>query len=299
VAKQLSLRRRRVVGALRRMRAEAGLTMAQVVDLTGFSQSKLSRIENLEIGVTGDDTRTLCEAYGVDRGTTDALAELARRGRRRGWWQDYPAEVLGRFVDFVELESDACAVKEFAVDLVPGLMQTKPYAEAVIRHAAQGRDEFVAARLEVRMERQERWRRGRFAVWAIVDEFALRRPVGGARVLAEQLGHLARVAGHPRVTLQILPAGTGGHAALGSPHTIISVVDRATFVYLDTLAGGVCLADEDDVRAYRSAWQRLAAAALDPDGSVALVERIARELSTAGDKAGDNRTHVQPKGPLT
>jgi transcriptional regulator with XRE-family HTH domain len=278
VAKKPSLRRRRVVAALKRLREEAGLTMAQVVEKTDISQSKLSRIETLEIGITGDDTRTLCEAYGVDKETTDALAELARQGRRRGWWHIYSGDVLLKFVDFVELETDARAVNSFQTDLIFGLLQTERYAEAVIRHGdPTASDETIAGRVELRMARQERWHKGGFELWSIVDESALRRPIGGAKVMAEQLDHLTTMAAHPKITLQVLPINISGHMALGVQYTIIKLIDKATFVNLETLTGGLYLEDEPDVHRYNMAWNRLSATALDFDRSVALIKRIAGE----------------------
>ena len=278
MAQQPSLRHRRVVAALKRLREEAGLTLAQVSDKTGFSQSKLSRVEALEVGISGDDTRTLCEAYGVDKETTDALAELARHSRRRGWWHVYSGDLLLKFEDFVELETDAHSVRSFQADLIFGLLQTDRYAEAVIRHGyPNADDETIAARVELRGERRQRWHKTGFELWSIMDELALRRPIGSAETMADQLDHLVSMAAHPKVTLQVLPTNISGHMALGVPYTIIDLIDKATFVNLETLTGGLYLEDEADVHRYDLAWSRLSATALDFDRSLALIKRIARE----------------------
>jgi len=278
VAKQPSLRRRRVVAALKRLREEAGLTMIQAGQKAGFSQSKLSRVEGLEVGISGDDTRTLCEIYGVDKGTTDALAELARHSRKRGWWHVYSDDVLLKFVDFVELETDARSVCSFQTDLILGLLQTDNYAEAVIRHGyPNANDETIATRVELRAERRQHWNKEGFELWSIVDESALRRPIGGAETMAEQLDHLVSIAAHPKVTLQVLPINISGHMALGVPYTIINLKDKAAFVNLETLTGGLYLEDDADVHQYDLAWSRLSATALDFDRSLALIKRIARE----------------------
>src|SRR5438093_10099454 len=107
MVKKPSLRRRRVAAALKRLREEAGLSHVQAAESSGFSTAKPSRIESLFSGVTGDDARTLCEVYGVDKHTTDAISELARQSRRRGWWHVYADDILGTLVDLLELEADA------------------------------------------------------------------------------------------------------------------------------------------------------------------------------------------------
>jgi transcriptional regulator with XRE-family HTH domain len=271
-----SLRRRRLVGALRRLREEAGFTLGEAAKRADFSHSKLSRIEKLQLRINSDDVRTLCEVFEVDKETTEALAHLARQVRRRGWWHVYPDDVLGRFVDFVELETDAKSINEFAVDVIPGLLQTADYAKAVIRHAFPAADEdTIAQRVKLRAERQERWYDRKFEYWAIVDEAALRRPIGSATIMEKQLEQLAALASTPWLTLQVLPTDISGHMALGTPYILIRLLDRANFVYLDTLTGGLYLEDESDIDVYQLAWKRLAATALDFDRSVALIDRIA------------------------
>ena len=271
-----SLRRRRLVGALRRLREEAGLTLGEAAKRADFSHSKLSRIEKLHLGINSDDVRTLCEVFEVDKETTEALAHLARQARRRGWWHVYSDDVLGRFVDFVELETDAKSINEFAVDVIPGLLQTEDYAKAVIRHAFPAADEdTIDQRAKLRAERQQRWFYRKFEYWAIVDEAALRRPIGSATIMEKQLEQLTSLASTPWLTLQVLPTDISGHMALGTPYILIRLLDRANFVYLDTLTGGLYLEDESDIEVYQLAWKRLAATALDFDRSVALTERIA------------------------
>src|SRR2546430_15600486 len=134
MARKPWLRRRRVAAALKRFREEAGLSHVQAAEASAFSTAKISRIESLFSGVTGDDARTLCEVYGVDKHTTDAIAELARQSRRRGWWHVYSDDVLGKVVDLIELEADAKKWRSFRLDPIPCLLQTQAYAAAAIRH---------------------------------------------------------------------------------------------------------------------------------------------------------------------
>jgi transcriptional regulator with XRE-family HTH domain len=275
MAKTPSLRRRRVATALRRLREQAGLSHIQAAGSSGFSTAKISRIEALHTAVTGDDARTLCEIYGVDKHTTDAIAELARQSRRRGWWHIYSDDVLGRVVDLLELEADARTVRNFEIDLVPGLLQTEAYAAAVIRNGFPGIDtETLQQKVSVRMHRQQQVRDREVKLWAIVGEAALRQPVGGATVIADQLDRLAGLADSTG-TVQVLPLSLPGHPAMGVPYELLELRDGSSFAYLDTLTGGLYLEDEPEIEHYRDTWARLTASALDFHQSVEVIRRAA------------------------
>lgn len=277
MARTPSLRRRRVATALRRLREQAGLSHIQAAGSSGFSTAKISRIEALHTAVTGDDARTLCEIYGVDKHTTDALAELARQSRRRGWWHIYSDDVLGKVVDLIELEADAKALRSFRLDLIPGLLQTEAYASAVIRNGFAGIDqEILRRRVSVRMNRQQQARERGVKVWSIVGEATLLQPVGGGSVMAEQLDSLADLA-ESTGTVQVLPLSLPGHPAMGVSYTLLDLRDGATFAYIDTLTGGLYLEDEVEVDHYRDTWARLTASALDFHQSVEVIRRAADE----------------------
>lgn len=284
MAKTPSLRRRRVAAALRRLREQAGLSHVQAAEGSGFSTAKISRIESLFSGVTGDDARTLCEVYGVDKRTTDALAELARQSRRRGWWHVYSDDVLGRLVDLLELEADAKAWRSFRLDLIPGLLQTEAYAAAVIRNGFPGIDrEALRQRVDLRMARQQQVRERGIKIWSIVGDAALLQPIGGAMVMAEQLDRLADLA-ESTGTVQVLPLSLPGHPAMGVSYTLLDLRDGATFAYIDTLTGGLYLEDEAEIEHYRETWARLTASALDFHQSVEVIRRAADEHRSGRDE---------------
>jgi hypothetical protein len=227
--------------------------------------------------INGDDTRNLCEAMKVDPKITEALAQLARQSRRRDWWQVYPNDVLGRFADYMELEADSHSLRNFQVDLIPGHLQTPQYAEAVIKHSCPNEsDEQVSQRVKLRIDRQERVLH-RLETWFVIDEAALRRPLGGSAAMAEQLDHLISMAREPGITVQVLPTEITGHMALGVPFALTELKDGAYYAYLDTLTGGLYVEDETEVRRYRDAWARLSATALDFDRSVAVIRRLAKQ----------------------
>jgi transcriptional regulator with XRE-family HTH domain len=274
-----SLRRRRLVTFLKRLREEAGLNLADAAQRAGFSEAKLSRIETLKIMVSGDDTYTLATSLGADEATANALVVLARSAKLRGWWHVYSDDALGRFTDYIEMQSDATEIREFEEGIVPGALQTEGYTEAVLRIGLpDAPEETIKQRLAVRMELQEQARSSGLRFRAIIDEAALRRPVGGSVTMCAQLDALHRAALTPKIQIQVLPTDISGHPAMGTPFTLINLVDEATYVYLDNLAGGTYLEERRDIIRYESAWSALQAMAIDFDRSASLIGTIADEF---------------------
>ena len=272
------LRRRRVGEALRRLRAQAKYTMERAAEESGLDKAKISRTERAEMGITGDVVLTLCGVYGVDKDVSNALAELARQSRRRGWWHDYSADISPVLADLLELETDSLNVSVFTIDLVTGLLQTREYAEAYMRLADPAMDpDQLRERVDLRMERQTRVRESGTRVWAVIGEAALTHPVGGGRVMAAQLEHIVSLVEDRLATVQVLPLALPGHASMGVPFTLFALRDGATFAFLDTLTGGLYLEDQIDIDAYRSAWTQLTANALDFHRSVSILKQKASE----------------------
>jgi hypothetical protein len=181
-----------------------------------------------------------------------------------GWWRSY-SEVLPDWVEpYLDLESSAEFIRNFEVQSIPGLLQTENYAKAQIRlGAAPGADD-VARRARARMTRQDILRRDNPPrLWAVIDEGALRRPIGGPDVMREQVRHLIDMAAHPAVTLQVLPFDVGGHAALGGPFIILRLpgADARDVVYLEQLSGAAYLDEAALVDGYLRVMDHLATAA--------------------------------------
>ncbi|WP_243659286.1 helix-turn-helix domain-containing protein [Tamaricihabitans halophyticus] len=266
------------MGALRSLREQAGYKITEAAKEAGFSQAKLSDIEALKSGVTGDDTHALCQLYGADEATTDALVQLARQARRRDWWAVYNDDVLGSFSGFIELEDDAREISEFEADVIPGQLQTEAYASTVIGRLAPDLDaDTIKQRVKLRMDRQQRARDRGSELWVVIGEGALRQATGGHAVMAEQLDHLKELAAKPGITVQVLPHSNLGHSAMGVPFTLITLRDGARYVYIEVIPGGVYMEDSRDIDQFASTWTRLQATALDLDRSATMIGRIAHE----------------------
>lgn len=272
-----TVRRRRLAGELRRLREAADLTIDEVGEKLECSASKVSRIETGHVGVTPRDARDMLALYGITGDEQEALVQLAREARKRGWWHAYNEVFTGTFVG---LEADASSLRAFQALLVPGLLQTERYARAVIRALRpDAEDAEIRRRVAARMARQELLSdTPPPEYWAVVDEAVLRRVVDGPEVMAEQLYRMAALAEKPNVTVQIVPFGAGAHPGMEGPFLIMGFPEQADpdVVYVDdSTSSGLYLEEPTDVRRYGLMFDHLRAAALKPDDSVELIAEAA------------------------
>lgn len=270
-----TVRRRRLAGELRRLRESAGLTIDEVSEKLECSASKISRIETGTVGVTPRDARDMLSLYGLAGSERDALVQLAREARERGWWHAYSEVFTGAFVG---LEADASSLKAFQALLVPGLLQTERYAYHVIRAMRPDVDVAeIQRRVDARMKRQRALAEPTPPdYWAIMDEAVLHRTVGNADVMAEQRRRLVEVGSLSHVTLQVVPFDAGAHPGMEGPFIIMGFPDQADsdVVYVDGTPGGIYYELPEEVRRYKLMFDHLRAAALRPDDSIALIADV-------------------------
>jgi transcriptional regulator with XRE-family HTH domain len=276
-----TVRRRRLAARLRELREKANLTIDEVGDRLECSASKISRIETGHVGVTPRDVRDMLEVYGVEDDEREALVQLAREARKKGWWHAYNEVFTGAFVG---LESDASFLHTHQALLVPGLLQTEQYTRAVIRAIRPDAAETdVELRVRGRLNRQKLLTEESNPpeYWAVLDEAVLQRTVGGPEVMREQLKKLLEVASLPNVTLQVVPFRAGGHAGMEAPFLILGFPEQADpdVVYVEYSTSGVYLEQPDHVHRYTLMFDHLRAAALKPDDTLDLVDKAADRLS--------------------
>ena len=246
---------------LHRLRESRGLTAGQAAEAIRGSHSKISRMEHGRVGFKERDVGDLLTLYGVT-GSKEraALLNLAREANTPGWWHAY-CDVLPAWLEpYVGLEAAASVIRTYQIQLVPGLLQTERYARALIRQGSAATEQEIARRGELRASRQEILRRpGAPQLWAVVDEGALRRPVGSPDTVREQLRHLIQMAGHPAVTLQILPFSAGAHSAMGGPFTILRFAepDLADVVYIEQLTSALYLDKPAEADSYLEVMDQL------------------------------------------
>jgi Domain of unknown function (DUF5753)/Helix-turn-helix domain len=279
--KQPTVPQRALAAALERCRVEAGLGREDVSRALEWSAVKPYRIETARVTVSLADVRVMAQLYGLDGAHTERLLELARQARKPGWWAGMAQALPSGFSVHLELESTARAIRTFEAQYVPGLFQTEDYAHALLRaRSVSSTPEQVERQVVVRMRRQEVVLSRGLQIWAILDEGAIRRMVGGRDVMRRQLGRIHDVAARPNVTIQVLPFSAGAHmAAYGS----FSLFEPSEDLYPVTAStdrpGGTLIEDDPlDIDRYTLIFNHLRTTALDSSGSRDLVGEIMRSL---------------------
>jgi hypothetical protein len=275
--------RRIVLGAqLRRLREAADISRADAGYAIRGSDSKISRMELGRVGFKERDVADLLSMYGVhDQDERNIFLDMVRKSNERGWWHRYSGTMPNWFQDYVGLEESAALIQSYELQFVPGLMQTEDYIRAVVSH---GRPELLdqdgERRVALRMQRQKvLTRQGAPRVWAVVDESVLHRPIGGPRVLREQIEHLLDLTKQPNVTLQILPYHMSGYAAEGA-FSILRFAEPTLpdIVYIEHLSGALYLDRIEELEVYGRVIDRLAVDAETPDRSRQLLSKFRQEI---------------------
>jgi transcriptional regulator with XRE-family HTH domain len=273
-----TVRGRRLIRELTRFRQAQGLSLETAAQRLDFSKSKLYRVENGRSRVSLDDLEDMLDLYAVRSPQREALVQLCRDARKRGWWTAYSDVFTGSYVG---LESEAERIQVNA-HIVPGFLQTESYARAVIAatRPTLERSE-VDRRVAARAARQKALcaRERPPEIHVVLEEVALRRRVGGTETLAGQLADLAEASARPGLTLQVLPFATGANAGMEGEFVILSFPDPEDppVAYAEGLMGDVYLESEEELDVYSLAWSHLVEAALSPGESASMIRKIAKE----------------------
>ncbi|MFG1954526.1 helix-turn-helix domain-containing protein [Micromonospora sp. NPDC048830] len=268
---------------LRRLREARGVTREGAGWEIRASESKISRMELGRVGFKERDVADLLTLYGVvDADERAAMLKLARDANSPGWWHRYGDVLPSWFQSYLGLESAAALIRSYEVQFVPGLLQTPGYARAVVLlgHPRAGVEE-IDRRVGLRMRRQELLSRPEPPqLWAVIDEAALRRPIGGPAVMRGQLTALIEATRSPHVRVQVIPFEAGGHAAAGGAFTILRFGDQdlPDIVYIEQLTSALYLDKREDLDYYAAAMERLCVEAEPPERTPDLLTRLRDEL---------------------
>jgi transcriptional regulator with XRE-family HTH domain len=264
-------------GQLRRLREECGVSREEAGEAIRGSHAKISRLELGRTGFKERDLRDLLALYGVsDPAEVAEFVALARQANQPGWWQRYGDLLPSWFETYIGLEQAASVIRSYETQFVPGLLQTPEYARAVVMLAHRGED--VERRVSMRMRRQRvlQRREDAPAVWAVIDEAALRRPVGGVEVMRAQIDALIAAVRSPNVTIQVMPYAAGGHAAAGGSFSILRFPEPELpdIVYIEQLTSALYLDKRADLQLYLTVMDKLSVQAEQPDRTVELLEKL-------------------------
>jgi len=235
------------------------------------SPSKISRLETGQRGASPRDVRDLCMLYEVSQEQRARLAELARAGKQRAWWQPLALP----YSTYVGLEAEASSIRDYGLGIIPGLLQTAEYARAVVRAAVpQWVPEVIEQRVHGRMARQQILdspHRLRFD--AVVDESVLHRVVGSPSIMAAQLERLLAAADLQNVSIRVIPYGAGALPAGNNKFIILSFAESAVpdVVFVEGLTGDLYLEDASDVEVYNTTFRALSELAYSPQQTQARI----------------------------
>ena len=281
--KSPTVHRRRLGSELRRLRETAGRTHREVAAHLDCSQGKISQIELGRVPVRTSDVRLMAEFYGAAGEQLEALVDLAQDSKQRGWWQQYPSTAQRPGLQtYLGLETSAKAVSCYGTDPLPELLQTADYSRALLTTDVQVfTDDELDERLTVTTTRQQRLLGDHpLELWAVLDESALRRAVGGPGVMRSQLEHLVLLGYRRNVTIQVLTFSAGGHPLSGDRVAVFSFPNEADpqVVHLGDSANSRFLDKATDTADYLKAFEQVCTGALNPKDSSAFISAIADEF---------------------
>lgn len=275
--------RRMLVGSqLRRLRTQRGLTREQAGEAIRASEWKIHRLENGQVGFKERDLVDLLEFYGVtDAVEVASLITLAREANQPGWWQHYGDVLASWFRAYVDLESAASLIRAYEGQLVPGLLQTEDYVRSVIRGALEDTPEEIERRVALRMARQTLLEQPDAPrLWVVLDEAALRRPVGGSKVMRAQLERLIQATTMPNVTLQVIRMRGGAHPAMVGAFSVLRFADEELpdVVYVEHLTNALYLDRREDVEQYLHVMEAISVRGEAPSRTAAILDELLREV---------------------
>lgn len=268
---------------LQDLRERAGLGRDQAARVLRVAAATIRRMETAEVALKIPYVQLLLKAYGIEDGEAEAFVELAEEANKPGWWQRFHDVLPDWFSMYVSLEGAASLLRMYEPHFVPGLLQTRDYAECVLRTGAlgQARPEDIERHVALRMERQALLTRADAPkLWVVMDETVLRRPVGSPDIMRAQIGKLLEATELPHVTLQIAEFSTGHHPGTYGPFVLFrfGVPELPDMVYSEYLTGAVYFDARPEVASYLEVMDRMAAQAATAQRTKEILRDFRKEL---------------------
>lgn len=275
--------RRIMLGArLRRLREAAEISRAEAGFAIRSSESKISRLELGRVSFKPRDVTDLLTMYGVtDAEKREAFLEMVKRSNEPGWWHRYIDLVADWFQDYLGLEESASRIQTWEQQFVPGLLQTEDYAKGIISHGwSPVGAQSLQRQVGMRMRRQSLLSRlDPPKLWAVIDESVLHRPIGGRRVLLDQVEHLIELTKRPNITVQVVPYQFSGYAAEGSFTALrFAEPELPDVVYIEHLSGALYLDKRSDTELYSRVFDRLTVDAYTPGHTRQFLMKVRAEI---------------------
>jgi transcriptional regulator with XRE-family HTH domain len=243
---------------VRTFRDAAGLTQKGLAGALGYTNGWVSNVENGQLRPRPEQVTALEQELGVPPGALMNVYEQLDGETLPGWFREW-----------VDEEERADVLRTFELALVPGLLQTEEYAQALLPN-----DQAAVTR---RMDRQKILARDHPPMLHVVlDEAVLYRARGGAKIMRAQLEHLIASVG-PRLTLQIVrseknPRSTGAFN--------IATVDGSEVGYVETVIRGIVTSGREDIAELLAAWEAVRTFALSQEESIEFIRKVIEERWT-------------------
>ncbi|MDQ0936342.1 transcriptional regulator with XRE-family HTH domain [Streptomyces turgidiscabies] len=246
---------------LRHLRERAGVSFDDAARAIEVTPLTVRRMEKAEVGLRIPYVKELLRTYGVLAKEIDDFLHLAREANQPGWWYKYRDVLPDWFSAYVSLESEATVIRLYEPHYVPGLLQTDDYAAALLRIGFPNESpEEIRRRVALRLKRQDLLDKPEApAIWAVLDETVLRRPVGGAEMMRAQIDHIGEMLEYPKVRIQIMRFAAGPHpGAFGPFHYFrFGFSELPDVVYTESLAGAQYFDQPADVVTYLEVLDRM------------------------------------------
>ncbi|MCX5603358.1 helix-turn-helix domain-containing protein [Streptomyces phaeochromogenes] len=267
---------------LRQLREQAGVSFEDAARAIEVTPLTVRRIEKAEVGLRIPYVRELLHTYGVPESEVEDFLSLAREANQPGWWYSYRDVLPDWFSAYVSLESEASVIRLYEPHYVPGLLQTHDYVAALMHIGFPNETkEDIDRRVALRLKRQDLLSKSEApAVWAILDETVLRRPVGGAEVMRAQIDRLNEALDMPKVRIQILRYSVGAHPGAFGPfhHFRFGFSELPDVVYTESLVGSVYVDQPADVVTYLEVMDRMSVQAEPVARTRAILAELRKEL---------------------
>ncbi|MGJ5828869.1 helix-turn-helix domain-containing protein [Streptomyces ossamyceticus] len=265
------------------LRERAGIRREDAARILHVAPATVRRMETAEVALKIPYLQLLLKAYGVGDEEAEIFVRLAEEANKPGWWQRFHDILPNWFSMYVSLEGAAGLIRSYDPHFVPGLLQTEGYARAVMVSGAIGqtRPDDIERHVALRMQRQELLtRKDAPRLWFVMDETALRRPVGGPDVMRAQLDRLLEVTELSHVTVQVTTFDTGPHPGTYGPFVLFrfAMPELPDMVYSEYLTGAVYLDDRSEVATHLEVMDRMAAQAATAQRTKEILRDLRKEL---------------------
>lgn len=277
-----TVRARELALALNRAVRAAGLSNSDLARRFGWSAAKVTHMFKAERGLVETDVAQIigmCRIVGEER---NRLLRLVKDAHEPGWWQEYDGRLPAELRTLIDHEDSAVAISNYQSELVPGLLQTRDYTEALLRSSAVIPADEIKERADAREKRQQIFSRYRPAAFHFfIDEYVLRRTGPGREVMSDQVHHLLRMSVRPCIELRVIPDSVGFHAGSVGPFILMDFNEINPVVHMENATSSLFAERAGTVQAYRAILTDLAKVALDGGQSREWIAQRAKELGAS------------------